>query len=393
MSVKVSGDFDACFEPLVCRFEDHLNTGLDTGAALAVYVDGRKQVDVWGGVADPASGTDWTEETLAIVYSCSTGVLALCLLHLVESRQVKLDTPVADSWPEFAHAGKESITLGHVLAHRAGLPLLEASLRRDEILSWEPVTAALESQSPLWPPGTGFAYHALTIGWLIGEVVRRMSGKLPGDYLRTELTPHLGLETWVGLPESEHHRVAPSLPSDPSWTSEEAAKSARDMLRQDDRPLRAVTLNGAMQIPLAGVQETCDYNRPEVWSSCVPAVNCITTARSLAKLYAAIAAGVDDHAPLLSSEVVRETLTVRSEGPMEFGPPGLELRYGLGFMLSSALRPMLGPTSFGHDGASGALAFADREARTSFTYIPNRMGGLTDTRANDLAESLRSCLG
>ncbi|MFI5622525.1 serine hydrolase domain-containing protein [Nocardioides sp. NPDC051685] len=386
------GTYGPGFEPLVDQFADHLRSGRDTGASLSVYVDGHKRVDVWGGVADPEQETPWVEDTLAVVYSCSKGLLALCLLGLADTSRVDLKAPVSDYWPEFAAFGKESITLEHVLAHRAGLPLLESSLSRSDILSWHPVIAALEGQSPLWEPGSGHAYHALTLGWLIGEVIRRVTGKLPGEYARTELAPQLNLDTWVGLPEAQHDRLAKSLPSVAEWTSDDIKDGLRELLRSDDRVMRAATLNGALRLPLPGVQEGCDYNDPEVLSSAIPAANCTTTARSLAKLYAACVSSVEGSEPLLSAQIVSDALTVRSAGPMVFGVPGPEPRYGLGFMLTSDVRPMLGPSSFGHDGASGALAFADREARVGFAYVPNRMGGLPDTRANDLVDALRSCL-
>jgi CubicO group peptidase (beta-lactamase class C family) len=390
----VHGDVDVGFGPVHDRFVKNYEQCRDFGAATAAYVEGRKVVDLWGGTADGQTGRPWEQGTLALVFSSSKGVLTICALHLAETGALDLDAPVVRYWPEFASFGKQDILVRWLLSHRAGLALLDEKLRFDDILSWSSMVRALEEQPPNWPPNQAHAYHSLTFGWLVGEVIHRVSGLLPGGYFRTHIAGPLGLDSWIGVPDTEHERVArievaPESWSDPSVTAEIAASVAHD-----DRALRANTLNGLIDLPIPGVSRALGWNRPELQRAQVPAANVITTARSLAKLYGATVSEVEGQR-VLSANAVADAMVPRAEGAPLFGiaVSGSWQRWGTGFELPSLPgRPMLGPGSFGHHGAGGQLALADVDARVGFSFVTNTMGGAPDARAQSMVDAVRDCL-
>ncbi|MBM7415498.1 MULTISPECIES: serine hydrolase domain-containing protein [Nocardiaceae] len=373
-------------------FADSVASGADIGAALCVYIDGEKKLDLWGGTADPTTGRAWTHDTLVPVFSCSKGVLTLCLLMLVEDGRVSISDRVSDHWPEFAASGKEDVTIEQVLAHRAGLPLVETTPSLDELLTGDAIVATLETQAPLWEPGTDHAYHAVTFGSLIGEVIRRVTAQSAGQFLHATAASAYGLDTWIGLPPSELDRVATVIAPPDAWTESATLDMIRSHVERDDRVLRAVTMNGALQIPVPGIEMECSLNDPDVLVRELPAANCTTTARSLAKFYAAAIGDMDGRGPFLSRELREDATRVRSRGDGFFGLPGVDNRWGLGFQVTGPVRPMLGTSSFGHDGAGGALAFADHAHGVAFAYTPNQMGGIPDERANALVSEVGACL-
>ena len=179
----IDGEVDSGFGPVFDAFAANFDLRGEVGAAAAVYLRGRRVVHLWGGIADTRTGRPWTETTPALVFSCTKGVLAVAAYVLVEYGSLELDAPVARYWPDFARHGKESITVRSTLSHRAGLPALDRSLTRDEVLAWTPVIAAIEAQAPSWQPETAHTYHALTYGWLVGEVIRRISGESLGSFV------------------------------------------------------------------------------------------------------------------------------------------------------------------------------------------------------------------
>lgn len=393
----VSGTCANGFEAVVGAFDDHLRSAPRGGAALAVYHRGELVVDAWGGLADAQAGTTWQEDTAVVLYSCSKSVAAIVVLRLVEQGLLDLDAPVALYWPEFARHGKEAVTLRQVMSHRAGVPLVDASLTREQVLAGGPLAEALADQVPLWEPGTAHAYHALTVGAVLGEIVRRVTGRSLGRVLRDDLATPLDLDLWIGLPADEHERVAVIERPDLVGVTEHMSELVRAMLAEDDRAWRAVTLNGTIPIPLLGVSDDNAYNLPEVRSAELPAGNAIATARSLAKLHAALIGPVADGGPvgaaLLAAETLDDAIRPQTEGAPALGPliPPYPV-WGTGFMLPWEHRPMLGPSAFGHDGAAGGLCFADRESEVAFAFLPSVMGAAPDLRANAIVTELRRCL-
>ncbi len=392
---SVHGDVDVSFGPVHDRFLKNYEYYGEFGSATAVYVKGRKVVDLWGGTADRQTGRRWEHDTLALVFSSSKGVLTICALHLAETGALDLDASVVRYWPEFASLGKQDIVVRWLLSHRAGLALMDEKLRFDDVLSWSSMVRALEEQWPNWPPNQAHAYHSLTFGWLVGEVIHRVSGLLPGEYFRAHIAEPLGLDSWIGVPEAEQERVARIEVAPESWSDPSVIAAIAASVADDDRALRANTLNGLIDLPIPGISRSLGWNRPELHRAQVPAANVITTARSLAKLYGATVSEVEGQR-VLSATAVAGALVPQAEGAPLFGiaVSGSWQRWGTGFELPSLPgRPMLGPGSFGHNGAGGQLAFADVDARVGFSFVTNTMGGAPDTRAQSLVDAVRDCLG
>ncbi|MEV6381903.1 serine hydrolase domain-containing protein [Streptomyces sp. NPDC051773] len=379
-AVQVKGRVDSGFEAVADAFADNFRQRGDTAASCVVYAQGAPVVDIWAGQA--ARGA-WTPEARTVVFSVSKGVTTVCLLMAAERGLIDLDAPVAKYWPEFAENGKETTTVRHLLAHRAGLAAPEADLTWEDLRAWQPVADTLARQAPAWVPGTAYAYHALTFGWLAGEVLRRATGLRPGRWLREHVAEPLDLTMTFGAdPASDDlHPLADPLPStDPEAAAMMAAAFAEPMIE------RSISLGGVID-PARIIQ---DANAAPWLSAEIPAGNLVTNARSLARLYAATVGEVDG-VRLLGPDIVRDARVVRSEGPPFVGPD-VNSGWGTGFMTSSAHRPMVGPGSFGHDGLGGCLGFAHPESEIAFAYQTAQPGGLPDDRANALSRALRACL-
>lgn len=385
----VSGGAEPGFGPVVDAFLDNFRLRGDRGAACTVYVGGAKVVDVWAGIADRRTGRRWDEHTAAALFSCTKGVVAVCVHLLVDEGRLELDVPVSTYWPEFAAAGKEAITVRQVLAHRAGLVAVDGSLTREEVCAWEAPVRALERQRPLWEPGTAHSYHPVTFGWLVGEVIRRITGLTPGAYLRDRVGDPRNLDLWIGVPEAARGSLAwmePPYEGDGSDTYRQiAAVQATDVV------VRGMTMGGALPFPTEDGVVT--MNDPVLQAAELPGVNGFATAGALAALYASCVTDVSGPR-LLSPARVADAIAPQSSGQMFFGDPDLGQRWGTGFMLASPPgRPMLSPTSFGHDGAGGQLGFADEDHGVGFGYVSNQMGPALDQRANELTRALQRSLG
>jgi len=387
---RVHGFVDEGFGGVLDSFVANFEHRQDVGAACAAYLGNRLVVDLWGGIADRPSGRPWTHHSAAVIFSCSKGIIAICIYLLVQEGRIDLDAPISGYWPEFAANGKAAITLRDALSHRSGLPAPEVDLTLNEVLAWDPVIHALEAQRPLFRPEEGYFYHAMTYGWIVGEVIRRVTGQTPGRFFRERIGDRLGLRTWIGLPPEARESVARMEPPLPDEDSEAAREAAR---RADANPLivRSVTMGGAYAFPAA--EGFVTFNAPAIQAAEVPGANGISTAPSLARLYAACLAGIDGD-PLLSPSSIADALVVRSAGQSLSGSLDDGVRWGTGFQLSSPpTQPMLGESSFGHAGAGGQLAFADAEHGTAFAYLGNQMGGYGDARARELTAALSAAVG
>ena len=388
--IAVHGVVEDGFGPVMDEFVRNFEQRHDVGAGCTVYVGGRVVADLWAGIADRRSGRLFEHDSMTVMFSCTKGVMAVCAYLLVQEGRLDLDLPIAYYWPEFAQAGKERITVRHAMAHRAGLAYLDTDLTLDDVVAWDPVIRAIEVQAPHHAPEAGHAYHAATIGWLLGEVVRRITGLSPGTYFRTALGDPLGLDTWIGIPESERGHMAWMEPPLPDDDSEFAKGFAR--LANEPHLVRAMSLGRAFAFPADDGQVT--FNNPVIQAAEIPGAGGVGSAASLARLYAACVTGVDGRPALLTPASIADGLRVQSAGPQLTGQPDDGARWGTGFQISSApSQPMLGETSFGHTGAGGQLAFADAEHGASFAYLTNQMGGYGDQRARSLTEALRGVLG
>jgi CubicO group peptidase (beta-lactamase class C family) len=387
--VAVEGEVASGFEPVADAFATNFAEGLELGAALCIYHRGRVVVDIAAG--EDGRGRAYRADTLQLVFSTTKGATALAAHLLAERGELDLDAPVARYWPEFAAAGKAALPVRFLLSHQAGLPVIDRQLAYEEVLAWEPVVAALAEQQPIWPPGTAHGYHALTFGWLVGEVVRRVSGASLGSFFREAIAEPLGLRFYIGLPEGLEEQVARlrlARLADPEQVDPGTMKAVTEMLRSDGLALRALTLNGALGSALGSGGP---FNDPALYRAELPAANGITDARSLARMYAALA-GELDGMRLVSPKTVRRAATAQVDGPDRILM--LPTRFGLGFMCHAQFAPLLGPSSFGHFGAGGSLGFADPEAGIGFGYVMNlmRLGLTGDERVRRIVTALRRSL-
>ncbi len=399
------------FEGVRAAFAANFDAGTEVGAAFAAYHRGEKVVDLWGGIADRTTGRPWDERTLVLVYSTTKGVTAMCANRLAQEGRLDVEAPVASYWPEFAQAGKEKVTVADLLAHRAGLAWVDGTFSFEDMLAWDPVVKALARQAPSWPPGTAHGYHATTYGWLVGEVVRRITGVSVGTYLHREIAGPLGADFFIGLPPAEEGRVARLVsfleglqgagtpggpPAQGAGTSvgpdlAQLAEMAGPYLSPDGPLLKALSA------PEGALTDPDVWDSPALHAAEIPAANGIGDARSIARLYGACVGEVRDTsgAPfrILTAEQLDRALEARTEGPDRV-LMGLDLQWGLGFMLNRgliSLGGLGGPRSFGHFGMGGSAGWADPDLELAMGYVMNRMeiGTTGDTRSYRL---MQACL-
>lgn len=355
-------------------FEENFRSGSEVGAAFSAYHRGEKVADLWGGIADEETGKPWQEDTLMLVFSTTKGATAVCANLLEQRGELDTDAPVVEYWPEFGRNGKADIPVSYLLSHQAGLAWIDGDMTAAEALSWEPVIEALENQHPAWEPGSQHGYHATTYGWLVGEVIRRVSGRSVGTYFRDEVGGPLGIDFWIGLPEEHDHRVGRLISFLPPSVSVEGGEGGEpDPVRElmaaflgPDTPL-----GKALFAPGGALADQDVWNSRAMRAAEVPAANGITDARSIARMYAACIGEVDGVRILSPRQVTRATAQ-QTEGPNTV-LMGLDIQFGLGFMLHSSLIALGSTSSFGHFGAGGSVGWADPEAELSFGYVMNRM--------------------
>jgi len=386
----IEGYADPHFLAVRRELERNFTERGEIGAALAVYVEGRLVVDLWGGVMDKRAAAPWREDTLQMIFSSTKGATALSAHVLAARGKLELDRPVSRYWPEFAGAGKEDISVGMLLNHRAGLAAIDEPLPIEAAYEWETMTGALERQAPNWEPGKAHGYHAFTFGWLVGEVVRRVSGRSLGTFFREEIARPLGLELWIGLPEELEPRVAkvspPPLP-------ERASRFAELLTTRDSLTSRAF-LNPRTFFA-SGQTNSRNMHAAEI-----PAGNGIASARGLAGMYTALACGGAWRAvELVDRDTLARLAAVESDGPDLV--LGQHTRFASGFMKTiedaAGDCARFGPNddAFGHVGAGGSFGMADPEARIAIGYVMNQMGQgiLLNERGQALVDSVYECLG
>ncbi|MDI3386605.1 serine hydrolase domain-containing protein [Streptomyces sp. B-S-A8] len=405
--VDVQGSVASGFEPVEDAFVRNFTEGGERGAAVAVYRDGVKVVDLWAGTRDANGEADgeanreaireadgdvdggepWREGTAQIVRSATKGVAAAVPLLLHQRGLLDLDAPVSTYWPEFKAHGKERALVRHLLSHRAGVPVLD---RPVSMAGLDAAPSAVAAQPPVWEPGTDHGYHAQTYSWLLGELVLRVTGRTLGTWLAEELAGPLGLDLWLGLPAAvagRVGRVGPVAPPEP--------RAGGGVLRL--RPKRNVAeayadpsslTRRAFAALSAPEENSAAYRAAEL-----PGSNGIATARALARFYASLIGEVDGHARLFAPATVALARTEESAGPDRVLV--VNTRFGLGYMLHGPSSPLLAPGSFGHPGRGGPLAFADPESGVGFGYVTNglQQGVTGDPRAQALVRAVRQVVG
>ena len=357
MEVPVSGVCDPSFEAVRRAFVDNFAERGEVGAAVCVTCGGETVVDLVGGWRDAARTQPWTASTITGFYSVGKALLGLLLLRLVDEGRIGLDDPIASVWPEFAAEGKGGATIRHALCHRAGVPAIRERLTDDDLLDWQRMTSALAATEPWWTPGERHAYHTNTFGHLVGELVRRVGGSMPGDALRALAGP-LGADVWFGVPLEEQPRCADVLwaPSQPIPTFD------LDRLSGD------VLLNALAHFNPPGYSSVGLANTPEWRLTQIGSTSGHGSAAGVARIYTELA--VPDR--LLSQDLLREATRAQSTGPCPI--LGEDVTFGLGFDPTTTRRPLgPNPRSFGHFGTGGALGFADPDAEVGFGYVMNHV--------------------
>jgi CubicO group peptidase (beta-lactamase class C family) len=394
--VRENGALSGTYHPAFRRVRDEFVRNFaergEVGASVCVELSGARVVDLWGGTADTVSGEPWREDTLVHVWSCTKGATALCA-HILASRgQLDLDVPVSAYWPEFAQNGKEGVTVAMLLSHQAGIPALRDPVPFGAFYDTAYMTERLAAEAPFWQPGTRHGYHAFTFGFCVGELVRRISGKSLHDFFEDEVRGPLGLDYWMGLPDSELHRLAPNLPAPPP-----TPPYSRFFLELISDPSSIPFLiffnSGGYLDP--GVAET-----PEARAQTeIGASGSFTNARALARLYGALA---DDGGGFVDTASFARMSSVHSAGWDVMG--SLPSRFALGFTKSMDNRRgdlgnrdtgILSEDAFGHSGFGGSIGFADPRARMSFGYTMNQQGPgtLLNPRGQGLIDATYTSLG
>lgn len=368
-SAEVHGRCEPAFESLRRALTEIIETGAEVGAALAVHVGRQPVVDLWAGHTDSARTRPWDEHTIVNLYSVGKAVTAVCALRLVEGGALDLDAPVSRYWPEFAQAGKKHLPVRYLLTHQAALPAVFRTLPSGAVLQWEAMTEALAAQEPWWEPGAGHGYHVNTYGFLIGEVVRRITGKSLGAFLRDEIARPAGIDFFIGFGPELDVRCADVIPPRPGPDGEQG-----NVLLDGE----LATLSGLARMRVGAYRNPPDLsgqgivNSREWRAAEVPSTNGHGNARAVARLYAALAGDGDlDGVHILSPATIEMAIAeqVYAEDQVLQRPT----RFGLGFQLTMPER-RLGPglRSFGHFGAGGSLGFADPDAHVAFAYAMNQ---------------------
>lgn len=373
------GSYDEAFARVAEAFAENYAVEEEIGSAVAVYFDGAKVVDLWGGYRDGAHSKPWNEDTIVCMMSVAKGISGMTFNTLIDRGLVDPDAPVAAYWPEFAQAGKEGVLVRHVLDHTAGLPVVLDPLWRGAIFDCDAIVAALEKQAPLWEPGTVAAYHIHTQGNILGEIVRRVTGKRFRDYIQDEVIRPLGGDYRIGnVFGADNDRCAELVPTVVGTLFERKdlepdSLLAKGFLQHPDEPI-GVTLNG------------------EGWRTAeIVSANGHGTARTVAKVYGAVARGGSiDGVTLMRPETVADMLTEQHNQVERM--QGRPYHQGRGILLNTPVSVWMGPNpkAFGHHGFGGSIGMGDPDARIGFSYACNKMHARGDNgpRARRILEAL-----
>ncbi len=382
----IEGFVEKGFEPVFSAFKSNFDNNDEIGAAVSIFIESKCVVDLWGGIADTRSNKPWTKDSLQLVFSSTKGATSILANILIQEKILEIDKPVCYYWPEFGENGKDEITVEELLTHKAGLPYIEESFELDDVVAWHPITQALARQNPIWKPGTEHGYHAITFGWLVGELIRRALNEVSFRSCFEKLVSKpLGIDFYIGLPEELSDRVT-HLKTIGRPEDEEMAKIYDAFVGPD-------TLTGkALMSPSPALKDMEIWNNQTIYKAEIPSANGITDARSLAKMYASCVSTVEGQR-LLSDEQLKLATQVRTSGADKV--LYFETKFGLGFMLPSLNSLYAGENAFGHDGAGGSHGWADSKHKVGFGYVMNKMiASLNgDPRSHALTNALYRSIG
>ncbi|MEH6583090.1 MAG: serine hydrolase domain-containing protein [Halioglobus sp.] len=389
--LEISGYCDERFTDVRRIFAESLVQSAEGGASFSACWQGNLVVNLWGGTRDRSQTLPWQQDTLVNVFSATKGITALCAHRLIEQGVLDLESPVGQYWPAFSSKGKRDISVRMILNHRSGLSAFREEIPAEAIYDWGAMVSALEREEPWWVPGTKQGYQAFTFGWLIGELIRRVSGKSVGQYFRDEIAEPLGLDFHIGLNSDQLGRVADvaRLGSSSKSQKESESQPARPDLIADKARPDSIAIKAFMNPPtLATGTNSSAWRQSEI-----PSANGHGTAQSLASIYGGLAnGGTINGVRLLREETIRNCYTESSSGidAVLLVP----MRFSLGFMLSNPQAKQMklgqGGITFGHTGAGGSVGFADPKVGLGFGYVTNRLGGRAwvDPRAEALVAAV-----
>ena len=379
--IMVCGRFDPMFSSAVEQFARNIANGDDVGSSFALSKDGEMVVDIWAGYLDEEQQKPWVEDTIVNVYSSTKTVSFMCALVLADQGLLDFDQPVSKYWPEFGQSGKEKILVWHLMNHSAGLSGLDVSVTSNDMYDWEKITGLLAVQSPWWKPGSAIGYHALTQGYLIGEVVRRITGKTIGSFMSEEIAFPLGADFFIGVPDSEFERIGDLIVT-PGTNEQNALRSGE--------PGSIAYRTFASPKPVAEDSWTREWKKAEI-----PAANGHGNARSLVRLQTPLACGGSAFGvDLMSKKTATSVMVPRIEGhDLCLNVP---LTFGLGFGLNRGpikISPNENACYWGGWGGSSVLV--DQDARVAMSFVMNKMfpGTLGDTRSFLIREKAYEALG
>lgn len=399
---ELNGFYDPKFEGVAHEFVRNFQERAEVGASVAVTVEGDTVVDLWGGVAKPSDSTPWEKDTVSIVWSCTKGATAICAHNLAARGLLDYDALVAKYWPEYAQNGKENTRVSMLLAHQSGLPAFKAPLPDNAFCDWDFICNALAEQAPFWEPGTAHGYQMVSFGWLVGELVRRVSGKSLGQFFQDEVAKPLGLDFWIGLPESEEHRVAPMIPAPPPSMDGPFVPFYAEFADPTSVSFLSIMNMGGHMNP--GTDGVFNFDSRAAHAAEIGGAGGITNARGLAGMYAPLANGGSlKGVTLVDADTLARAAAVHSATALD-RTLRIPMRYGLGFWKSIDNRNLapgqqdsaiISEEAFGHPGAGGSVGFADPKARMSFGYTMNSMGAglVLNERGQSLVDATYRTLG
>lgn len=388
--LNIDGKFDPEFSLVADAFAQNFELRNEVGASICVYRQGECVVDMWGGVADQATGKPWTEDTVSIVFSCTKAMTALSAHLLVDRGELNLHAPVGDYWPEYACNGKEKTTVGMFLNHTSGMASLRDPVKKGGMLDWDYITGEIAQTAPWWEPGTRNGYHMITFGWTVGELVRRVSGKSLGTFFRDELCDKLGADFWIGLPEELESRVAPMINFVPGPNDPLNAFTTKVVSDPESLQHKALLNMGGL-----------DFNSREAHAAEIGGGGGISNARGMATLFTSLSPGAGHD---MFSEDRKTAMGKVSTATMEDATLLIPSRFGQGFMTSMDNRALpgghdmsliIGQNAFGHVGMGGSVVFFDPDCDLVFAYSMNKMGGgiLLNARGQSLVDAAYESLG